>query len=138
MACLTREKIAQVNDLSMQKVPVPEWSDGDPEAYVMLKSLTAKEQGMFDSSIMVVGEDPTKPKVDTVDYGPKLALASMCDDEGNRIFSANDLEILQGKSAKALNRVVKAAMALNGIGEKEILDAEKNSVPSQGDSLPLS
>ena len=44
MACLKKELILTADDLPMEKVFVPEWADGDPEAYVMVRALTAKEQ----------------------------------------------------------------------------------------------
>ena len=60
MSCLTKEKILATNDIKMEKVLVPEWADGDPEAYVMVKALTAKEQDEFDKTIMDA-RNPGKP-----------------------------------------------------------------------------
>jgi hypothetical protein len=125
--CLNRAQITAADDIQMEKVFVPEWANGDKTAYVMVKSMTAREKGLFDQSMVTEESRGTqKPVMDTTDYGPKMAILSMCDDRGKRLFELKDIDILAGKSALALDRVVKKAMELNGVTAEALKAAEKN------------
>lgn len=127
MALLSKQQIIEAKDLEMEKVFVPEWADGDPEAYVQVKALTGREKGKFDESLITPESRAPgrKPQLDMTDYGPKLAVVSMCDDDGNRLFTLDDLDVLAGKSAIALQRVVEVAMRINGM-KADIEDEVKN------------
>jgi len=132
MSCLTKEKILATNDIQMEKVLVPEWADGDQEAYVMVKALTAKEQDDFDKTIMDA-RNPGKPIMDMTNYRAKRAAFCMCDDEGNLLFTPGDIPDLAKKSSKALQRVLAVDTKLNG-GGVEFL--EKNFVTDQSENSP--
>lgn len=135
--CLTKQQIVDAKDRPLEKVFVPEWADGNPEAYVMIKSMSAGEKGAFEESLITPASKGTKkPEMDMTEYGPKLALVSMCDDDGNRLFSKEDLSVLAGKGAKAMDRVISKAMEINGIVTSATEKAAKNSLPGQSDSLP--
>jgi hypothetical protein len=122
MACLTKVQIFEAKDIKMEKVSVPEWADSDPDAYVMVKALTASEQDSFDKTIILVADGAKKASTDMTDYRAKRAAFCMCDDEGNRLFTAADIPELSGKSAKALQRVLEADQKLNG----NVEEMEKN------------
>lgn len=125
--CLTKAQIVAAVDLPMEKVFVPEWADGDPEAYVMLKGMTAKEKGLFEDSLVIESTRGTaEQKLDMTIYGPCLAIHSMTDDDGNRLFALEDLPILEGKSALALERVIRKAMVMNGMTKTAVDQAAKN------------
>ena len=125
--CLSRTQIKDAKDIKTEKVFVPEWADGNEEAYVLVKSLTAAERGTFeDALVKPESRESGKIVMDMTLYGPKLAVYSMCDDEGNRLFTADDVDMLAGKSAGALGRVVQKAMQLNGIVASAVVDAAKN------------
>ena len=132
MGCLTKEVILAVNDIQMEKVFVPEWAEGDPEAYVMVKALTAKEQDEFDKTIMDTS-NPGKPIMNMSNYRAKRAAFCMCDDAGNLLFAPEDIPNLSAKSSKALQRVLEADTKLNGSGV-DIL--EKNYVTVQSENSP--
>lgn len=126
--CLNKNQILEAQDLPMEKVFVPEWADGNPEAYVMVKGLTAAEKASFDDSFIKPETKGTeKPETDMSYYAAKLTICSMCNDDGSRLFTLEDLPCLINKSAKALERVAKKAMDLNGISTAAVDAAIKNS-----------
>lgn len=131
MGCLSKDKILASNDIKMEKVFVPEWADGDPEAYVMVKALTSAEQDAFDATVFKTGSDPRKTKMDLKNYRAKRAAFCMCDDEGNLLFASADIPDLAKKSSKALQRVLDADRKLNG----DVEELEKNLEVTLEDSL---
>ena len=122
MGCLKKDEILASNDIKMEKVFVPEWADGDPEAYVMVKSLLGSEQDEFDR-LVTESIDGEKPKIDMTDYRAKRAVFCLCDDDGNRLFGIEDVSGLSNKSAKALQRIMTVDQKLNGTVE----EVRKNS-----------
>jgi hypothetical protein len=133
MPCLTKEKILKANDIKMIKVPVPEWTENDPDAYIMVKSLTASEQDEFDKTILVEADvEEEKATTDLTNYRAKRAAFCMCDDNGNRLFTSEDIPNLAQKSSKALQRVLVADRELNG---GDVGKQRKNLSTTLSDSL---
>ena len=128
MASLTREKILSVKDLPTLDVPVPEWADGDPEAYVRLRTLTGSEREQFESSVYSFDTDEEKPKVEVnrTNYRAKLCAFCIVGDDAVRLFAEEDIPALAGKSSLALDRVFQAAQKLNGLGAAAVKAATKN------------
>ncbi len=56
-----------------------------------------------------------------------LAVFCICDEEGTRIFTLDDIEYVSTLEAKALDRIFAAAVVLNGIGRDDIAELKKNS-----------
>jgi len=134
MSCLNKQQIVSVNDLPLEKVLVPEWAGGDPEAYVMVKGMTAGERDYWELSLLTSPQTPEER--DLTDYRAKLCVMCMCDDEGKRLFNDADVKVLSGKSGRALERVFQKARSLSGLGMKEIEELEKNSSTGPADSSP--
>lgn len=130
MGCLNKKQILEANDLKTEKIFVPEWADGDPDAYVLLRTLTAADREAFENTIysITTPEDGEKPKVtiDNKDHRAKLCAFCMVDDDGNRLFTEADIPDLAGKSASALERVFNAAQTLNGFGATALKEVVKN------------
>lgn len=133
MACLTKVQIIDSKDIKMEKVFVPEWADGDLEAYVMVKALSAKEQDEFDKTIIKETKGGTgKPKVDLTNYRAKRAAFCLCDDDGNLLFTPEEIPALAEKSSIALTRVLTVDKRLNG----DLEALEKNSETTQNEDSP--
>lgn len=135
MGCLSKEQIIGANDLPMEKVYVPEWANGDPEAYVMVKGLTADEKDQWELE-QLTSHDGEHER-DFSHWRARLCIRCMVDDDGNRLFSKSEVLDLSNKSAKALERVYRVAHRLSGLG-KEVEVLEKNSEPGLNDSSPSS
>jgi hypothetical protein len=129
MGCLNKQQIVEANDVKMEKVFVPELADGDPEAYVMVRTMTAKQRDDWDASNIL--PDPEKGegkyKVKMENYRSRLCVICLSDDEGNPLFTLEEVGLLAGKSSIAIQRIYDAAQKINGIDVSAIEDAEKNS-----------
>jgi hypothetical protein len=55
----------------------------------------------------------------------------MRDEKGEQIFSSDDMDALDKKSASALDRVFQVAQRLSGIGQEDIEETVKNSGKTQ-------
>lgn len=122
MALLKRSEILAVDDLKTETVSVPEWG-----GEVMVRSLTGAERDYFESSI--VSLDGKKTKTDLSNVRAKLVVVSCVDENGDSLFTAEDVEALGEKSASALQRVFEVAQHLSGLTAADVEELAKNSVP---------
>ena len=126
-AVLKREDILKVSDIKRELVPVPEWG-GD----VYVKGMTGSERDKFESSMITIkGKDRD---VNLSNIRAKLASLSICDENGKRLFTENDVQALSQKSASALQRVFEVAQKLSGISDTDIseLTEEIKEDPFEG------
>jgi hypothetical protein len=56
------------------------------------------------------------------------------DDDGNRVFGDNDIEVLGGKSAAALNRLFAVASRLSGLSGSDVEELTENFGETPGGS----
>ena len=101
---LSREEILGAQDRDMEEVPVPEWGG---TVFVRAIGATAKEriaQGMLDEN---------GKATNMVGFRAAFAAGSICDQAGNLLFSARDIEVLGEKSEKALDRVLDVGRRLS-------------------------
>lgn len=111
MSTLKRDDILKVQDIKVEKIPVPEWG-GD----VYVKGMTGTERDAFESSI--VSAKGKNTSVNMSNIRAKLAAQSICDETGARLFTDADIKELGTKSATALQRVFEVAQRLSGIGDE--------------------
>ena len=123
---LTRDAILATEDIKIQEVEVPEWG-----GTVRLRTMTGAARDIWENSAQGRVKDG---KADI--SGMKVLVISKCaiDETGNLLFSHKDLEKLNQKSAKAINRLWDVAAKMNGIGDDSLEELGKNSgiVPSEG------
>ena len=114
---LTRDQILSANDRKMESVPVPEWG-----GTVFVRMMTGTERDAYERAqydLLKIGQIGVNARA-------HLLLTTICDEAGARLFSESDVEALGSKSATALDRVVRAATALNALTEVEVEEAAKN------------
>lgn len=129
MALLTKEEILRVKDIETRKVNVPEWG-GD----VMVRGMTGIERDQFEAKIL--DQSGKKTKVNLQNARARLVSITVVDDDGNRLFSENEIVLLGTKSAAALCRVYDVAASLSGISDEDIEELLGNSeATTSGDSL---
>lgn len=109
---LTRDAILSASDRPLKHVPVPEWG-GD----VYVRVMTAGERDAFEAA---QGEDAHK------DLRARLAVATVCDSDGNLLFTAADVPAVTAKSARALDRIFAASARHNGITAADVEELRKN------------
>ena len=99
-------------DLKFEDVPVPEW--GGAVRVAVMSGLARDE---FTS-----GRDDGFSN-----FQARLLMATAIDEEGLRLFTVDQIRVLQGKSAAVLDRLTEVAMHINGMGQKAQEDIAKNS-----------
>lgn len=124
---LNRDDILKVKDIEIEEVEVPEWGGS-----VFVKGMTGTERDAFESSI--VQQRGKSASVNMINIRAKLASLTICDEEGERLFTDKDVKELGKKSAAALQRVFDVAQKLSGISSDDIdeLAEEMEKNPTDG------
>ncbi len=123
---LTAEQIFQADDLTNERVEVPEWG-----GYVIVRTMTGVEKDRFQMATLTQHKGKIVTDLKRMKHFRTRAV-SLCaaNDKGERIFTEAQVEKLAKKSAVALDRVYSVASRLNGLAEDSGGEAEKNSEPS--------
>jgi hypothetical protein len=124
---LTRDAIMEARDIPEEIVPVPEWGGS-----VRVVGMTAKERGEYESAFMMEvkgrrGEPELKRNRAAIkQVRERLVVHTVVDENGNRLFTDEDVAALSKKSAAAMERIVTVAQRLSGLTESDIEELEKN------------
>ena len=113
MKALSKNDIIDVDDVKIETVEVPEWG-----GKVTIREFTAYARDQYELYLY-------KTK-DTKNFRAVMVALSVIDENGDQMFSTNDVEALGQKSIKAMNRVYEACIKLNGVGAEAMEEAEKN------------
>jgi hypothetical protein len=115
---LTAESILQADDCSdIEKVEVPEWG-----GFLFVKVMNGAERDFYELTASKSIQDPGSGSIRAV-----LCAATICNDQGDRMFTNKQVGELSKKSGHALDRVFTVAQRVNKITDDEIEDLEKNS-----------
>lgn len=126
-AFLSRAEILSAVDKTIERVECPEWGGA-----VYVRTLTGSERDLFEQSML---DDRGRRKGSVPNIRASLAAKTICDQDGNRLFTDKDIDSLGTKSAAALDRVFDVAQRLSGLSKADIEDLAKNSAGGQsGDS----
>ena len=121
---LTRQTIDLTpRELPREKVPAPEWASPDvkPEdAYVWVRTMEGEERDKWEESLTVQGGKKIKVNLDGI--RAKLAVKTCVDDDGNQLFTEEDIAKLNKLSCLPLARVFDVASRLNGLSQEDIDD----------------
>lgn len=114
---LTREQILKTKDYERKTIDLKEWG-GD----VIIRSLSHRERAeIFDR--------PTSTAVERTKTEALVVASAVIDETGDPIFQPEDLEALQKKNPKVIERIAKEILVLSGIFAPE--EVEKNFSPVQ-------
>lgn len=97
--------------LTPVKVSIPELGG---EVYI--KQLTAKEREIYEENLKDVPEHSIRATI---------ATQVVCDEKGNLLFTADDVDTLNNAPSKVLMRIFSKFNEINGVGEEEASQAEK-------------
>ena len=111
-----RSKILAAEDLTREAVWIPEW-----ETKVWVRTMTGAQRDTWEREVAAEMKDGT------VNVRARLALLTVCDEQGKVLFSERDLLSLAGKSAAALDRIFEVAARLNHVLPDDVEVLEKNS-----------
>lgn len=113
------KRILAAPDLRTETVEVPEWGET-----VKVSEIGALERVRW-ARELDKDESPDK-------FLPMVKLLALClvDDDGSRLFTAEEAEALANKSEAALKRLLPVCLRVNGISDADVdavEEAEKNS-----------
>jgi hypothetical protein len=119
MAVLTRKAILEARDLPLETVEVPEWG-----GEVMVRALTGEEKDNVEANaIEFVGTEQTL-KLEGMRV--KVVMLGAVDEEGERLFTEQDVIALGKKNSVALDRVFAVIQRMSGLDAKAVERARKN------------
>lgn len=120
---LTADDILSAEDTLIEWCPVPEWGNGKGGVYV--RSLMGDELDAYQGS-MLSKNGKGKQVVTYDNMRTKLAVRTICDKDGKRLFNDGQIPLLAKKNAAGLSRVFEVAARLSGLNEKDIQEMEDN------------
>lgn len=129
MARLGKTDILKARPLRTRKVEVPEW--GEEGDYVLVREMTGAERDQYEDSRLVRRGD--RFEITNANVRAKLCSLTICDEDGQRIFTDAEAAQLGKQSAAALDRCFAAALELSGLTKADQEELEKNSEGTTGD-----
>jgi hypothetical protein len=132
---MNRNMLLEKEKMEVVKV---EFEDGN---FVFVRQMTGHERDTFEQSLLKKNRDSKGTIISyeqsTEDFRAKLAVVTICDEQGNTILLPNDYGVLsRSMSAKKLEKIVAEAQKLNAITEedKELLVKNSDAVPDGNSS----
>ena len=116
---LSKAAILAQDDLVQERLDIPEWG-----GFVFVRSMTAEERDDFETDLTIQKGD--EEKVNMANFRTRLAVRTVCNEKGKKMFTANDIPALAAKSAIPLSKIYTVACRLNGIGKQEVEGLVKN------------
>jgi len=123
---LGREELLKKEVLEIVKV---EFDNGD---FIFVRQMTGHERDVFERSLVKTIKD-SKTQVTTYeqateDFRAKLAVCTVCKEDGNLVFIPQDYNRLSSSmSAKRLETIINKAQEINKISEEDKEGLVKNS-----------
>lgn len=117
---LSRDDILSASDLPTEDVEVPEWS-----GVVRVRGLSGKQRDSFEASTLVQRGRTMVP--DTANIRAKLCAWTIIGEDGEPLFTQQDVDALGEHSGAALDRVFAVASRLSGMSDEDVAELEKVS-----------
>lgn len=123
---LTKEQILAADDIPIREVEVPEWG-----GTVRMRGLTGSERDAYESSLFQQRGEKRILRMENV--RARLVARCIVDDEGNRLFSDEEVKALGGKSGKVLDRLFDEARKLSGLTAEDVEELAEGFDSAQSD-----
>jgi hypothetical protein len=126
-------------DLLQKEILLREKVELGNDEFVYVTQMTGRERDNFEQSLVKKIKDRkgtvTGFEQITEDFRAKLAVCTVCDEEGKLIFEPKDYNVLSiNMSAAKLEKIINAAQKLNAISEEDKEALIKNLEPDPEDS----
>jgi len=115
-----RDEILAADDLPTREVPVPEWGKT-----VYVKSLTGVERLELERQFHTLYKEGSES------IAPCLLAATICDADGQVVFSYSDVQALEKKNGGAIARLFSVASTLNPMFGVDVDKISKNYVATR-------
>lgn len=113
MNLLTKEQILTANDLKFEEVDVPEWG-----GVVRVRMMSGSARDQYEMGII---NGRTKNKGENLaNIRASLLAYTIIDNNGDLLFTKDDIEALGKKSIGPIVRVFDVASSLNSLREKDV------------------
>jgi hypothetical protein len=129
MALLSKEQITAADDRQWEDVPVPEWG-----GTVRLVGMSGSERNAYQSSLVVLGPNGSVQRMNMTDQLAKLVAKCLVGEDGQRLFSDNEVKALGAKNGAVLERLGQVAQRLSGLRKEDVEAAEGKSEPTPSDA----
>ena len=133
---LSRLAILEAEDIKTERVYVEEWG-----GYVLVRGMSAAARDSYEVEVAELKKQGSAA-AGRENYRSRLVVRCVVDEEGKRVFSNADAELLGRRSARAVNLVFGVGSRLSGMGRGSVEEAEKNSAAAtsgaSGSSSPAS
>jgi hypothetical protein len=121
---LDRESVLRLRQRKVEKLDVPETGD-----CVYVRQMTGAERDELEA-LMFNAETGTIHLLNVPNRRAVIASLTLCDENGQRLFTKHDVPLLGSLGYEFLDRVTTAALRVNGLNDTAVEDAEKNSEPT--------
>lgn len=122
---LSKDMILSSDDIVKEDVSVPEWG-----GMVTVQSMSGEDRDDFEAAFNKVEFDANGKEIQVRDlnnFRARLCSRTMVNQNGKLLFpNPEDVIKLGKKSSRALDRVMKVAQRLNGIGGEDVEKMTKN------------
>ena len=115
---LDRDGILACQDLETEAVEVAEWCDT-----VYVRTMTGKERDHFEQT---VADQREGERFDVRGVRALLVALTLCDENGEGLFTADDVDALNAKSAAALDTLFDVSRRLNHLRPEDVEDLAGN------------
>lgn len=132
---LGRDAILKASALKTEEVAVPEWADPDSGADVVLvRELRGRERDEWEASLAVQRGGKMVP--DVANMRAKLVARCVVGEDGESLFTMQDVSALGELSAAPIARIFEVASRLSGLNPDDLEEMQGNSgaVLSDGSS----
>lgn len=106
---LTREQILQSDDRPVERINVPEWG-----GEVCVRAMSGADRDAFESALIVNGRQTL------VNVRARAAALCICDQDGQRLFSEEDVQALGQRSGAALDRIFQVVQRMNHLSAQDV------------------
>ena len=124
---LSRAEILAAQDMKLEAIEVPEWG-----GTVYVRNMTGKARDAFERSrFKMVGD---KFEVIHANTRASLLAVSICNAQGQLLFTPEDIEALGEKNGAILDRLFDVAQRLSGLRKEDVEARIKNLNSAPSDS----
>lgn len=113
---LSKAEILAADDFVTEAVAVPGWGKGE-KTEVLVRSMSGVNRDRFETLLILKNFENIRAKV---------CAWTVCDEQGNLLFSESDIIDLGKKSGACLQRVWEAALRLNSITPDDVDSLKKS------------
>lgn len=121
-----RESILNCQDLDREPIELPAWQAALGGAQLYVRAMTAWEADRLGEA----AENKQR------NYAARIAVLTLVDESGTRVFQDSDIKALREKNAKEIERIASVALRLSGMDRQAQQDAKKNSVETTTEEPP--